>query len=336
MEAAEKLKSRIIPISLGLVLVLSVALTGCAGEEVPEITEYNLTISSTEAGSVTAPGEGSFTFEQGEVVELVAEAEEGYRFINWTGDVGTVADVNAASATITMQGDYEITANFEEDKVVTFPDLDLESAIRQTIAIPERPIYALDMERLTALDAEERGISDLTGLEYATNLRSLRLANNQISDISPLASLTKLTNLRLWNNQINNISLPANLTNLRGLDLGDNRISDISPVVNFTSLTTLGLYSNQIGDIFPLANLANLEYLSLEFNQISDISPLANLTSLTALDLAGNQISDISPLVNNAGLSRGDKVYLSGNPLNSMSINTYIPELRARGVVVEY
>jgi len=29
-------------------------------------------------------------------------------------------------------------------------------------------------------------------------------------------------------------------------------------------------------------------------------------------------------------------VYLSNNPLSSTSVNTYIPELRARGVIVEY
>jgi len=43
----------------------------------------------------------------------VAEAEQDYRFVEWTGDVGTIADVYAAETTITMKGDYSITANFE-------------------------------------------------------------------------------------------------------------------------------------------------------------------------------------------------------------------------------
>jgi len=55
-----------------------------------------------------------FTYDEGTVVDLVAEPEEGYRFDAWTGDVGTIADVNAAATTITMNGDYAITANFEE------------------------------------------------------------------------------------------------------------------------------------------------------------------------------------------------------------------------------
>jgi uncharacterized repeat protein (TIGR02543 family) len=76
------------------------------------IKQYHLTISSTDGGSVTNPGEGTFTFDEGTVVNLVAEADTGYRFVNWTGDVGTVANVNAAITTITMSGDYTISANF--------------------------------------------------------------------------------------------------------------------------------------------------------------------------------------------------------------------------------
>ena len=73
---------------------------------------YDLTISSTAGGSVTTPGEGTFTYGEGTEVPLVAEADEGYLFVNWSGDVGDIADVNAATTTITMNGDYAITARF--------------------------------------------------------------------------------------------------------------------------------------------------------------------------------------------------------------------------------
>ena len=76
------------------------------------VDRYDLTISSTEGGSVTTPGEGAFTYSFATVVNLVATPANGYRFVNWTGNVGTVANVNAASTTITMNGDYSVTANF--------------------------------------------------------------------------------------------------------------------------------------------------------------------------------------------------------------------------------
>lgn len=74
--------------------------------------EYSLMVSSTAGGSVISPGEGRFFYGTDEVVDLVAVAEEHYRFVEWTGDVDTVGNVTAAETTITMDGNYEITANF--------------------------------------------------------------------------------------------------------------------------------------------------------------------------------------------------------------------------------
>ena len=88
-----------------ITLALIAGMGGCV------LVQYNLSISSTEGGEVTTPGEGTFTYFAGTVVGLVAEAEEGYYFVNWTGDIATTA-CQCRSTTITMQGDYEITANF--------------------------------------------------------------------------------------------------------------------------------------------------------------------------------------------------------------------------------
>jgi len=75
--------------------------------------QYNLAITSTAGGNVTTPGEGNFAYDYGTVVDLEATPDAGYQFGNWTGDVGTIPDVNDATTTITMNGHYSITANFE-------------------------------------------------------------------------------------------------------------------------------------------------------------------------------------------------------------------------------
>lgn len=81
------------------------------------IAQYDLTISSTDGGNVTTPGVGLFPdYDAGTVVDLVATPDEGYRFLRWTGDTGRIAERYAAETTITMNGDYEITANFEEEE----------------------------------------------------------------------------------------------------------------------------------------------------------------------------------------------------------------------------
>jgi len=80
------------------------------------INQYSLTIASTSGGTVSTPGEGTFTLDAGTVVDLVATPDADYQFVNWTGDVGTIDDVDAASTTITMNGDYSITANFDSNE----------------------------------------------------------------------------------------------------------------------------------------------------------------------------------------------------------------------------
>jgi hypothetical protein len=122
-------------------LALSIGLISCTAE-VPGTREYTLTISSTEGGSVTSPGElGSYTYDEGKAVNLVAKAEAGYGFANWAGDVSAIADPNAAATTITMNDNYSIVANFYEipmiyyfdEGVVTFPDSSVGTTIRGDI-----------------------------------------------------------------------------------------------------------------------------------------------------------------------------------------------------------
>ena len=80
-------------------------------EEIPP-PRYNLTVSSTAGGSVTSHGQGTFSYEEGEEVELVARPDGGFHFLTWTGDVDTVSDINSTTTTITMDADYSITAGF--------------------------------------------------------------------------------------------------------------------------------------------------------------------------------------------------------------------------------
>ena len=73
---------------------------------------YSLEIFSTGGGSVVIPGEGTFTYEPGTKVDLIAITDTFYNFVQWTGDVGTITDVNSAATNITMNDDCSIMANF--------------------------------------------------------------------------------------------------------------------------------------------------------------------------------------------------------------------------------
>jgi hypothetical protein len=85
-----------------------------ANFEVPPPVQYRLAIFSTAGGSVTTPGKDSFTYDAGTVVNLVATPAGGYKFVKWTGNVTNIANVNAASTTITMNDNYYICAHFQD------------------------------------------------------------------------------------------------------------------------------------------------------------------------------------------------------------------------------
>ena len=232
-----------------------------------------------------------------------------------------------------------VTFSDVPEPAVDIPDPNLRAAIERTLGKASGdPITASDMTRLTNLSARNANISDLTGLEQATNLTWLSLGteyveaeersinSNSVSDISPLAGLTNLTILGLGHNAISDISPVAGLTNLTELFLGNNAISDISPLAGLINLTTrLYLSDNAISDISPLAGLTNLTTLYLDNNAISDISPLAGLTNLTRLYLSDNAISDISPL---AGLINLTTLWLGNNSVSDLSPLAGLTNLR--------
>ena len=211
----------------------------------------------------------------------------------------------------------DTSANVGADLPVTIPDANLRAAIAAALSKASgATITKGEMTGLTTLDARNAGISDLTGLEFATNLTGLWLYDNAISDISALAGLNNLEKLDLDDNAISDISALAGLNNLTGLGLTGNDISDISALAGLNNLTGLGLTGNDISDISALEGLNNLTGLWLYDNAISDISALAGLNNLEKLDLDDNAISDISAL---AGLNNLTLLDLTGNTISDIS-----------------
>ena len=230
-----------------------------------------------------------------------------------------------------------------DDTAVFIADANLRAVIEDSLGKASgADITVADMEKLTRLQVPNKEITDLTGLQYATNLANLNLGtvydsrtrsqvnSNSISSFSALGGLDSLRLLGLGGCDIEDVSLLPILPNLKSLDLNDNRISDVSHLSNFTNLEQLNLNVNGISDVSPLSNLTklrrlvlsnyragvfisdasplsnltNLEQLYLSYNTISDISFLSNLTNLAILDLGSNQITDISALLNLVNLQR--------------------------------
>jgi hypothetical protein len=199
-----------------------------------------------------------------------------------------------------------ITTTITGNEPVAFEDSELKEVITKILGVPN-PTQT-DMLALTELNTN--GIKDLGGLEYAKNLKTLRIDNSisgfykrgdrsdkRIEDISSLSSLNELICLQLSYNHINDISPLKSLKNLKELDLRNNRIKDISALSELTNLETLYITDNDsLNDISALSVLSNLRQLDLGWNGIRDINSLSMLTELEVLYLNSNNISDISAL----------------------------------------
>ena len=140
-------------------------------------------------------------------------------------------------------------------QVVNFPDPNLNRAVHEELGIPDHvPITQQDMLQLTGLATEVAQVEDITGLEYATNLKSLYLRGNPLQDLTPVANLTQLELLHLPGVPIKDLTPIQNLIKLERLILSHCEITDITPVQNLTALVFANLSVNRIIDIRPLAN----------------------------------------------------------------------------------
>ena len=150
------------------------------------------------------------------------------------------------------------------DAAQWMPDANLRTAVRASLGLADNEdLTQAKMLDLTELKAAGRGISNITGLEHATNVTIVRLAGNQISNLSPLSGLTSLMKLRLQGNEITNITSLSGLTNLTELFLNDNQITDVTPLTNLVNLTTLRLAGNSLTNAHLLSSLTNLNSIDI-------------------------------------------------------------------------
>ena len=201
--------------------------------------------------------------------------------------------------------------------IVQIPDPNLRAAIAEELGKnPNAPISVEDMEKLGKIVVRNRGIQDLTGLQFATNLNRLSLRDNQISDLSPIASLINLRILALTYNPISDLSALRGLINLTSLEMYHIPISDLSPLAGLINLEALYFDADNVSDLSPLTGLVNLEHLRFDSKKVSDLSPLAGLINLRKFHTWGNPVSDLSPL---AGLTKLEQVDICGADLSDLT-----------------
>ena len=141
-----------------------------------------------------------------------------------------IIDVNGKFKRHDLGIPVDLTLLLEPAEVILIPDANLATAVREALGLkPADTLTTHTIQYLSTLRVYEgitnlRRITDLTGLEYAHNLRELdiryhKIADNQVawsnnvSDISPLMGLTQLKELYLTSNPLSyaaiNTHIPA-------------------------------------------------------------------------------------------------------------------------------
>jgi Leucine-rich repeat (LRR) protein len=181
-----------------------------------------------------------------------------------------------------------VTINvFGAGSVVHFDDPNLEAAIRAELGFDEtKDIYEGDLVGITSLDAESRGIVNLSGIEKLFNL----------------------TDLNLWNNQISDLTFLGNLFSLQTLNLALNQIADTSALANLEQLQRLFLWDNQLVDILPLLGNAGLgagDEIGLEGNPLSEETLCLDIPELQARGVLVG-FDGVCPLAEGEGILEGE------------------------------
>ena len=194
------------------------------------------------------------------------------------------------SETIYISDDYVALL-----KVNYFPDTKFIGALLSLY--PKGYITSSDVNNRTSLTVSGKSITDLTGINYFSELTYLDCSSNAIKSLSSLPS--KLTSLNCSGNAITSlISLPNKLTIL---NCSNNHITTFGLLPN--SLQELYCSNNYFSDSFTLVgcdalkklNMSNNRYVSKITcsNQALTMLNVLDCNNLTTLDCHNNQLTEL-------------------------------------------
>ncbi|MEG7342149.1 NEAT domain-containing protein [Bacillus cereus] len=219
---------------------------------------------------------------------------------------------------------------------------------RENLDTPITKEDLLKVKSLIVVEAKNKGIQDVSGLEYMTNLENLKLEEvklknikfisglrqlkslsityGELEDIGPLAELEHIEFLTLRNNKISDLSPLSQMKKIKMLDLNSNYIKDIKPLFTVKSLKTLTVANNQISNdnLAGIEQLKNVKNLSLSNNGLTNIEHITSMKKLVELDLAKNELENIEPL---SRLSTVQSLNLEENYISDITPLSHLTDL---------
>jgi len=136
---------------------------------------------------------------------------------------------------------------------------------------------------------QNSNISDLTGIEYFTNLYELRCEDNSLTELD-VTMMPDMRILNVYNNDLIDLNITG-LSNLRDLYTGENLLSSID-LTGLSNLTVLRVDNNELS-ILDFINSPNIYSISCSNNQLTTLD-FSSILELVSIDCSSNQLETLN------------------------------------------
>lgn len=173
--------------------------------------------------------------------------------------------------------------------------------------------YVILAEVVTIRDitCTDKGIKDISGIEYFINTENVYLHRNQISDISMLPALTNVLRLTFDGNNVSALPDMSNSPRLQELHFMNNNFSVFPDATANTNMKIINFSNNHITSVPDLSAYQNLFSFRIAFNPITELPDLSGLPLLADLDFAGTNLSTFPDL---SGVEKLSQISFGHNP----------------------
>lgn len=233
---------------------------------------------------------------------------------------------------------------FSHSQIINFPDINFKTQLLSAQAGNGTAFYngtsiKIDSNNNNEIEVSEAlmvhtldlfnsGISDLTGLEYFTNLQQLNCAYNSISTLN-LSPFPNLVGFNAHNNSIAQLTV-SNLNYLTNFTCNNNAMTSLI-VSNLPSLHTLHCGQNLLTQL-DVSSLPNLRNLHCNDNQISALD-LSNQPLLRLINCYNNLLVTLnlrntsSELANSVDFSNNSTLrYVCGDDFQVLMLQDKITQ----------
>lgn len=230
----------------------------------------------------------------------------------------TVAEVEASRILNLgefLLGDYDVFENTELINAINNSGTKVNWTVNEdgTVTLNEDNWAA--MQKKTVLSLNNKGLTDLSGIEYFTKLTSLECRRNNFTKLD-LNKLTGLTSLNCSENENLTELNVSSLTDLTSLNCSDCQLTSLD-VSRQTKLTYLNCNYNQLVSL-DVNTLVDLTMLYCYGNELTTLN-VDNLTKLEILGCRENRLEALS-IVNNTALMQDSSGLLCGNQKDNITL----------------